>query len=113
MAGVGPPTRGGAQVIPRPSAWRMGDPPPWANLSVIPVLHTDAVVDAVVRRGPSRSLDPVLPEARGSAVLIALADGADGAEVVLTRRSKHLRNHRRDYRCRHRRAVDVLVPGVD
>jgi 8-oxo-dGTP pyrophosphatase MutT (NUDIX family) len=61
---------------------------------VLPVLHTDDVVGAVVRRGPSRSVDPILPEARHSAVLIALADGPDGAEVVLTRRSKHLRNHR-------------------
>jgi 8-oxo-dGTP pyrophosphatase MutT (NUDIX family) len=58
------------------------------------VLRTSDVVDAIVRRGPSRSVDPVLPDARLSAVLIALADGPEGAEVVLTRRSKHLRNHR-------------------
>jgi len=32
--------------------------------------------------------------ARPSAVLILLADGPDGAEVLLTRRAMHLRNHR-------------------
>ena len=37
---------------------------------------------------------PPFPDARASAVLVALHDGPAGAEVVLTRRSWALRNHR-------------------
>jgi 8-oxo-dGTP pyrophosphatase MutT (NUDIX family) len=37
---------------------------------------------------------PSFPDARVSAVLIALFDGDDGPEVLLTRRSMHMRNHR-------------------
>ena len=35
-----------------------------------------------------------LEDARHSAVLVPLYDGPDGAEVLLTRRSQALRNHR-------------------
>ena len=83
---------GGAQRIPRPVTWAPGDPAP-------PVPYPLAVdVDAVVRRvdgvRPARPLAPTFPDARPSAVLVALADGPDGAEVLLTRRSRHLRNHK-------------------
>ena len=37
---------------------------------------------------------PSFPDARVSAVLIALVEGDDGAEVLLTRRSMKMRNHR-------------------
>ncbi|MGA9275910.1 MAG: CoA pyrophosphatase [Ilumatobacter sp.] len=37
---------------------------------------------------------PPFPDARNSAVLLVLADGPQGAEVLLTRRSMQLRNHR-------------------
>jgi mutator protein MutT len=37
---------------------------------------------------------PTFPDARASAVLVALADGEQGAEVLLTRRSRHMRNHK-------------------
>jgi 8-oxo-dGTP pyrophosphatase MutT (NUDIX family) len=37
---------------------------------------------------------PSFPNARHSAVLITLADGAEGPEVLLTRRSWEMRNHR-------------------
>ena len=36
---------------------------------------------------------PTFEGARPSAVLVALADGPHGAEVLLTKRAKHLRNH--------------------
>ena len=42
----------------------------------------------------SAPLLPSFPDARVSAVLIALFEGDDGAEVLLTRRSMHMRNHR-------------------
>lgn len=37
---------------------------------------------------------PPFPDARPAAVLVALADGPHGAEVLLTKRSAQLRNHR-------------------
>jgi len=44
-------------------------------------------------RAPSQ-LAPPFPGARNSAVLIVLHDGADGAEVLFTKRAQHLRNHK-------------------
>ena len=44
-------------------------------------------------RGPGRHAGE-LEGARHSAVLVPLYDGPDGAEVLLTRRSQALRNHR-------------------
>jgi 8-oxo-dGTP pyrophosphatase MutT (NUDIX family) len=87
--------RGGDQVIPRPTSWRMGAAPAWAGLhdGTQPV-PTSAVLGAVRARGNGAPIDPVLHDARPSAVLIALWDGPTGAEVLLTKRSWQLRNHR-------------------
>ena len=46
------------------------------------------------RRPAGRPLAPAFPDARPSAVLVALADGPSGAEVLLTRRSWDLRSHK-------------------
>jgi 8-oxo-dGTP pyrophosphatase MutT (NUDIX family) len=83
---------GGRQIIPRPAVWSLGDLPPPAThpLSVT----VDDVAAALADARPGRPLAPAFPDARPSAVLIALADGATGAEVLLTRRSWDLRNHR-------------------
>lgn len=87
--------RGGDQIIPRPSSWRPGDPPAWDGLSdgTLPV-PSSAVLDAVRTRGSGTPIDPVLDDARASAVLIAIWEGDHGAEVLLTKRSWELRNHR-------------------
>lgn len=45
-------------------------------------------------RAPSQPIAPPFPDARPAAVLIALADGPHGAEVLLTKRSMALRHHR-------------------
>lgn len=82
---------GGAQFIPRPAAWSDGDPPPWAGR------ETELSVAEVVAKLPAVASRPIVPRAataRISAVLVALADGARGAEVLLTKRSAELRNHR-------------------
>ncbi len=82
---------GGAQFIPRPSAWLAGDAPPWAGR------EAELSVDEVIARlpgGPPRAVEPRSAEIRMSAVLVALADGDRGAEVLLTKRSAELRNHR-------------------
>jgi 8-oxo-dGTP pyrophosphatase MutT (NUDIX family) len=49
---------------------------------------------ALAGSAPGRPIAPTFPDARPSAVLVALADGEEGAEVLLTRRSRALRNHK-------------------
>jgi 8-oxo-dGTP pyrophosphatase MutT (NUDIX family) len=93
-AAAGPARRpGGAQDIPRPAAWHHGSSAPWSGrLGSVP-LSVDAVADAVPPLD-HQAVDPLSPGARVSAVLIALHDGPGGAEVLLTRRSRHLRTHK-------------------
>jgi 8-oxo-dGTP pyrophosphatase MutT (NUDIX family) len=52
------------------------------------------VVERVEASLHGGSVEPNFADARPSAVLMVLADGPDGAEVLLTRRAMHLRNHR-------------------
>jgi mutator protein MutT len=84
--------RGGAQYIPRPATWTLGD----AAAPAVHPLHRSVadVVAAVTGSVADRPLAPSFPGARLSAVLVAVADGAEGAEVLLTRRSMDLRHHR-------------------
>ncbi len=89
MTGTPAPRRGGRQIVPRPEQWEPGPPPPFL-LGAAPTLgEVLAVVPPA--EGP---LLPAFPNARHSAVLIVLADGHDGPEVLLTRRSWELRNHK-------------------
>jgi len=80
---------GGAQRIPRPEVWSAHDETPWP-------LGAAPTAEQVLRAVPHSS-SPVAPAfagARVSAVLVAVADGPNGAEVLLTRRSMELRSHR-------------------
>ena len=86
---VSPRRPGGRQVIPRPANTVVEYDPPWVPGST---WTADELV-APVAAAPAPVL-PTFPDARNSAVLIVLADGPNGAEVLLTRRSMHLRNHR-------------------
>ena len=83
---------GGQQQIPRPELWREGAPPPWPVPS--PALRTH---DIVTRLGstfdPQPEPDPDGPRP-SSAVLLVLADGPHGAELLLTRRPWHIRTHK-------------------
>ncbi len=96
--GPGPSPRGGAQIIPRPDRWAPGLPAPWSGRPTPRRFELGAVVTAVAglggleRRGGGDL--PPFPDAQPSAVLVALHDGRLGAEVILTRRSWALRNHR-------------------
>ncbi len=83
------PRRGGRQIVPRPERWEPGPPPPFV-LGSAPTL-ADVLAAVPPADGP---LLPAFPNARHSAVLIVLADGGHGPEVLLTRRSWELRNHR-------------------
>jgi 8-oxo-dGTP pyrophosphatase MutT (NUDIX family) len=83
---------GGAQIIPRPAAWTPGglDAPAGHPLSIT----VDDIEEILADSPPGQPIVPTFPDARASAVLIALADGEEGAEVLLTRRSRHMRNHK-------------------
>ncbi len=80
---------GGRQIVPRPDRWAPGPPAPW-EAGVSPSL--DDVVTAVP--AAERPVLPSFPNARHSAVLVTLAEGATGPEVLLTRRSWEMRSHR-------------------
>ena len=65
----------------------------------VPATHpltvtVDDIAVALADAPPGRPLAPAFPGARASAVLVALADGPAGAEVLLTRRSWDLRSHK-------------------
>ena len=89
--GDGPIERrpGGNQHIPRPAVWTEHHDAPWET-------HARWTVDELLAPVPAAAgpVAPSFPDARISAVLIALADGPDGAEVLLTRRSMELSSHR-------------------
>ena len=91
---VPPIGRGGPQVIPRPSAFRLGGPSPWARLvdRSLTLDHLAAVFDG---REPARIHGPRRGDERLAAVLIALYDSPTGGgpHVVLTRRSPLLTSH--------------------
>jgi 8-oxo-dGTP pyrophosphatase MutT (NUDIX family) len=84
-----PRPRGGAQQIPRPHVVTVSDSAPWPQPFGVTL---DSLV-AAVPLDPAPML-PAFPGSRLSAVLVALVDGADGVEVLLTRRSMDMRNHR-------------------
>jgi mutator protein MutT len=84
---------GGSQQIPRPPLWRPGGDPPWAHAVDAPEVPLPPLLDAVRGRGAGRPPVATFDDARYAAVLIALYEGERGAEVVLTRRARHMRNH--------------------
>jgi 8-oxo-dGTP pyrophosphatase MutT (NUDIX family) len=86
--------QGGAQRIPRPERWQLGSPPPWSDVLDAALVPLPPLLDALADLGPGRPPPLTLDEPKLSAVLVALFDGEHGAEVVLTRRAEHLRDHR-------------------
>jgi 8-oxo-dGTP pyrophosphatase MutT (NUDIX family) len=80
---------GGRQVVPRPERWASGPSAPW-EIGASPSLD-DVLAAVPVTDRPSL---PSFPNARHSAVLVTLAEGSFGPEVLLTRRSWELRSHR-------------------
>jgi len=80
---------GGRQVIPRPDSWAAGPVAPWPERAHATLADVVASVP-----GHERPVLPAFPGAKASAVLIALHDGIQGPEVLLTRRSWEMRHHR-------------------
>jgi 8-oxo-dGTP pyrophosphatase MutT (NUDIX family) len=85
---------GGQQKIPRPSQWEKGSPAPWIGLDFAPLQSLDQVVERITAHAPQVAPTELMPEARASAVLVNLYQGATGVEVVLTKRAAHLKNHK-------------------
>ncbi len=88
-SGDGARRRGGAQQIPRPASFTTSEDVPWPADSVWTMDSLVAAVSADVA-----PVLPLFPDSRLSAVLVLLAPGVDGPEVLLTRRSMSLTNHR-------------------
>ena len=80
---------GGQQVLPRP-------PNTITEFDAPFDIGRQWSIDELVGAVPAdhRPVLPTFPDAKPSAVLTLLADGPNGPEVLLTRRSMHLRNHR-------------------
>jgi len=74
--------------------WEPGGDPPWRTSAGSERLAAAAVAIAIAARGVSRAAIPTPVGSRRSAVLVAIADGHDGAEVLLTRRTMELSSHR-------------------
>ena len=58
------------------------------------MLTSDGVLERLSGRLHDGAVEPQFEGARPSAVLVLVADGQSGAEVLLTRRSQAMRNHR-------------------
>jgi len=88
---------GGAQNILRPETARVINEDPFAGLdaSALSALNSlENVSSALINFRPDAQLQVAQASARPSAVLIGLFQSAKGVEVILTRRSHQLTNHR-------------------
>jgi 8-oxo-dGTP pyrophosphatase MutT (NUDIX family) len=87
--------RGGAQLIPRPSSYRLGRPPPWAEIDLDALsVDLDTIRVALARADAPRPSRLEGTGVRASAVLAPLYEDDGEVRVVLTRRAQHLRSHR-------------------
>jgi 8-oxo-dGTP pyrophosphatase MutT (NUDIX family) len=84
---------GGDQVVPRPPQVWVKPFNPWSKLDLSGLQSLDHVVEQVRRFTQSLAVLPPAPDARVSAVLVGLLNGANGPEVILTKRSKLLRSY--------------------
>ena len=92
--------RGGQQVIPRPADWTPGGSAPWpVPAPPAPVDHVVGAVRSLASAHEPAIFTPTFEGARPSAVLVLLADGPEGAEVLLTRRTMQLSSHRGEVSC--------------
>jgi len=84
---------GGDQVIPRPSQVWVRPYNPWRELDVSALGSVHSVAARVNEFASRFTPLPPKEDAQISAVLIGLSDGPRGAEVILTKRSKHMRTY--------------------
>ena len=85
---------GGDQVIPRPTTVWVRPNNPFVNLDHSVLRSTDMLVERIKKFTATVQHVPPAPEARASAVLIPMFNGESGPELVFTRRSQDLTNHK-------------------
>lgn len=85
---------GGDQIIPRPPTVWVRPDNPFVNLDHSGLRSTEVLVERIKKFSASVPHVPPAPDARASAVLIPLFNGEFGPELVLTRRSQDLTNHK-------------------
>lgn len=106
---------GGDQVISRPAQFRVRLDHPFDGIDVSALRSVDQVIEKVIQYSTTLIHLPPPDNAKASAVLIALFQGDEGVEVVLTRRSQHLTNHKGEVSFPggridiHERAVDTAL----
>lgn len=83
--------RGGQQIVPRPKVWSRIESTPWNTRSNLEI--SESLINEIVD-SEGLPVQPGFDGARQAAVLVALAPGDHGFEVLLTRRSQELRQHK-------------------
>lgn len=83
--------RGGQQIVPRPKVWSRIESTPWNTRSNLEI--SESLINEIVD-SEGLPVQPAFDGARQAAVLVALAPGDHGFEVLLTRRSQELRQHK-------------------
>ena len=85
---------GGDQVIPRPTTVWVRPDNPFHNLDHSGLRSTELLIERIKKFSVTVPHVPPAQDARASAVLIPLFDGESGPELVFTRRSQDLTNHK-------------------
>ena len=79
-------SRGGPQIIPRPTKWHLGEPSPWSHLSN-KTLTIEKIKQAVEKYEPVVVQKDLLEEyTQEAGVLVALYEEQNSLQVILTRR---------------------------
>jgi 8-oxo-dGTP pyrophosphatase MutT (NUDIX family) len=88
-------TRGGQQRIPRPAAFRLGGPPPWAALGASERrLTLDDVRRRLLRSPPGAAPVSLVPGSVSAAVLVPLVEIDGETHVVFIKRPETMSTHK-------------------
>ena len=87
--------RGGQQRIPRPSAFRVGGPAPWAGLDPASRrLSLDDVRRRLLRSPPGAAAVSLVPDSVSAAVLVPLVEIGGETHAVLIKRPETMSTHK-------------------
>jgi 8-oxo-dGTP pyrophosphatase MutT (NUDIX family) len=88
-------TRGGQQRIPRPVAFRLGGPPPWASLGAPERrLSLDDVRRRLLRSPPGAAPVSLVPGSVSAAVLVPLVEIDGETHVMFIKRPETMSTHK-------------------
>lgn len=86
--------RGGQQRIPRPDSFRIGGPPPWAQLDPdARRFSLDDVRHRLVRSPPGAEPTSLVPDSVAAAVLVPLVEQDGEAHVLFIKRPETMSTH--------------------